>query len=379
LSGTNEALRLLKRAMTRLTMTVFGSAFVMLLLWGSCTARVLPNELGVEQVRFGMKTGIGEQAYNPGLYFVGPGTTMHTFSREIHVLEASNERAEAKKRTRAGDVRRRIDDYFDHRDRLLGAGIHRTIDALSIQTSDGYAVVADVTLLYSLGDPVKIAKDFGWGSLYVDAFVINTFRAGVLATLGKMSAEDFYDEKARIAAVADAESFLRDSFSSRGFKVEKLLLRNYAYSDSYEHSLIEKKVAVQLAAKNKKEQLVNEERAKLQQIESKGAAQITIAESEINAQISKIRAEASLYSSQVHAKADKEFGLASAEAKRLKSDALTSSGGRYVVALETAKMFENIEAAVMTPEQYVQFIRNAWALIGLSGSGAPPPAQGGAK
>ena len=62
-----------------------------------------------------------------------------------------------------------------------------------------------------------------------------------------------------------------------------------------------------------------------------------------------------------------------AELKRLKSEALTQGGSRYVVALETAKMFENIEAAVMTPEQYVLFIRNAWALIGLQ----PGPAGGG--
>ncbi|MCC7383129.1 MAG: hypothetical protein IT384_14925 [Deltaproteobacteria bacterium] len=104
-------------------------------------------------------------------------------------------------------------------------------------------------------------------------------------------------------------------------------------------------------------------------MESKGNAAITIAESEVMAQIAKVRAEAELYSSQVRAKADRELGLARAEGKRLKADALTQSGGRYVVALETAKMFENIDGAVMTPEQYIAFVRNAWALIGLSPGG----------
>jgi hypothetical protein len=32
-------------------------------------------------------------------------------------------------------------------------------------------------------------------------------------------------------------------------------------------------------------------------------------------------------------------------------------------------MFENITGAVMTPEQYIQFIRSAWSVIGV-GSGA---------
>ncbi len=157
------------------------------------------------------------------------------------------------------------------------------------------------------------------------------------------------------------------------------MLRGFRYAESYEKSLETKKVAVQLTEKNRKESLVNEEKAKLKRIESKGNASITIAESEVNAQIAKIRAEAQLYSSQVRAKADKEVNVARAEAKSLKADALTQSGGRYVVALETAKMFDNIDGAVMTPEQYISFVRNAWALIGVAPGGAAPAAPAGEK
>ena len=90
----------------------------------------------------------------------------------------------------------------------------------------------------------------------------------------------------------------------------------------------------------------------------------------MNAQISKIKAEAALYSSQVHAKADTEVNIAQAEAKRLKAEALNAQGGRYVVALETAKMLDSIDGAVMTPEQYINFIRATWAVIGVGGSSA---------
>jgi regulator of protease activity HflC (stomatin/prohibitin superfamily) len=359
----------LKRSALRTLFLAVGGVILFSIIYGSCTVRVETNEYAVEQVRFGTKTGVGDTVYPAGLYFVGPGTTMHAFPREVHVLEASNERTEAKSKARSGQVSQQVDRYFDERDQLLGGHTHTRIDALNVQTSDGYAVSADITLLYSIADPIRIAKEFGWGSAYVDGFVINTLRNGVLATLGKMSAEMFYGEQARIAAVKEAEDLLRQRFEDRGFKVEKLLLSSYQYSDTYEHSLREKKVAVQLTEKNRKESLVNEERAKLQQIESKGNAAITIAESEVAAQIAKIRAEANLYSAQVHAKADKELGLAAAEAKRLKSDALTQAGSRYVVALETAKMFDNIEAAVMTPEQYIAFIRSTWSLIGLQAGG----------
>jgi len=367
IAGKTMSLRRLGGAVTRLAVLGGVLVFGFMLFLGSCTSRVSPGEFGVQQHRFGSKTGVGDETYGPGVYFVGIGTTLHTFPREIHVLEATSERIDARKK---GDPAK-VDAYFADRDAVLGQATFRTVDALNVQTSDGYSVTADVTLLYAIKDPVKIAREFGWGSLYVDSFVINTFRNGVLATLGKMNAEAFYNEEVRIAAVKEAETYLRERFEERGLKVEKLLLRSYHYQDTYEKSLHDKKVAVQLAEKNRKESHVNDERAKLQQIESKGNATITIAESEVLAKIAKVKAEADLYSSQVHANADKEVGLAGAEAKRLKADALNKAGGRYVVALETAKIFDNIQGGVMTPEQYIAFIRSAWSLLGLSPGGAP--------
>jgi regulator of protease activity HflC (stomatin/prohibitin superfamily) len=370
-AGLSQAMGVLRTSAARFTLRLFSVFVLVAVFYAACTARVRPNEWGVEQKKFGFTRGIVATPFGPGIYFVGPGTTMHSFPREIHVLEASFDRQESlgKAQRLGGSAPQRIEKYFDRRDALLGRATHRVIEALNIQTSDGYAVTADVTLLYSIADPVKIAREFGWGSLYVDAFVINTFRNGILATLGKLNAESFYDEAVRIPAIHESEAFLSARFQERGFKVEKLLLRNFQYADNYERSLHDKKVAVQLAVKNRKESLVNEEKATLQQIESKGNAAITIAQSEVATRVARVRAEAELYSSQVRARADTQVNLAQAEAKRLKADALTSAGGRYVVALETARMFENIDGAVMTPEQYIAFVRSAWALIGVSGEG----------
>jgi regulator of protease activity HflC (stomatin/prohibitin superfamily) len=312
---------------------------------------------------------MADEKYGAGLYFVGPGTTMHTFPREIHVLEATFDLDDARARARDSETVRRVEKYFERRDEELGSDTHRTIEAINVQTSDGYAVTADMTLLYSVADPVKVAREYGWGTQYVESFAISTFRNSVLATLGKLNAEAFYEGPVRIKAVSEAQELMKQRFAQHGLTVELLMLRNVRYADSYEKSLREKKLAVQLTEKNRKESLVNEEKAKLQQIESKGNAAITIAEAEVQAKIAKVRAEAELYASQTRAKADREINVAQAEAKRLKADALNASGGRYVVALETAKMFENIEAAAMTPEQYIAFIRSAWALIGV-GSGA---------
>jgi regulator of protease activity HflC (stomatin/prohibitin superfamily) len=374
-TGAGGAMGSIKSSFVRLVILTITVVILLSIFYTFFVSRVNTNEYGVMQKKFGFKTGIMDETYGPGLYFVGFGTTIHTFPREIQVLEASNDIQEALDKAHARGIETHlVQDYFERRDRVLGSTTHRVVDALNVQTSDGYSVSADITLLYSIQNPVVIAREFGWGSLYVDAFVINTFRNGVLTTLGKMNAESFYNEKVRIAAVKEAEDLLRKRFSNRGFIVHKLLLRNYEYAPTYEKSLHDKKVAVQMTEKNRKESLVNEERAKLRQIESKGNAAITIAESEVNVQIAKVLAEADLYSSQTRATGDKEVNVATAEAKRLKADALTQTGGKYVVALEIAKMFDNIEGAVMTPEQYIAFIRNAWSIIGVSSSGSVPSA-----
>jgi regulator of protease activity HflC (stomatin/prohibitin superfamily) len=375
--GVSEAATRLRSSLTRTTARVVALALLLVFFYAACTTRVRPDEWGVEQQKFGFKRGIVDRAYGAGLYYVGPGATMHTFPRGIHLLEASYDKQEAEARARAmrGDVVEKVDKYFARRDAVLGGNAtHRVVEALNVQTSDGYAVTADVTLLYAISNPVMVAREFGWGSLYVDAFVLNTFRNGVLTTLGKMNAESFYDETLRIRALAEAKGLLSERFQARGFEVKELLLRNFRYADSYEKALQDKKVAVQLAEKNRKESLANEERAKLKQLESKGNADITIAESEVQTRIAKLRAEAELYASQTRARADKEVNVAQAEAKRLRADALARAGGHYVVALETAKMFDNIEGAVMTPEQYISFVRQAWGLIGVGGGSAPVPA-----
>ncbi len=378
-AGIADAATHLRSSLTRTTARLLVLLLLLVFFYNACTTRVQPDEWGVEQRKFGFKRGIVDQAYGAGLYFVGPGATMHTFPRSIHLLEASYDKEEAESRARAmrGDVVAKVDRYFAKRDALLGGNAtHRVVEALNVQTSDGYAVTADVTLLYTIANPVTVAREFGWGSLYVDAFVLNTFRNGVLTTLGKMNAESFYDETLRIHALDEAKGLLSERFSARGFEVKELLLRNFRYADSYERALQDKKVAVQLAEKNRKESLANEERAKLKQLESKGNADITIAASEVQTKIAKLRAEAELYGSQVRARADKEVNVAQAEAKRLRADALAQSGGRYVVALETAKMFDNIDGAVMTPEQYIAFVRQAWGLIGVGGgTGAPAPVK----
>src|SRR5262245_17723078 len=118
-AGVGRALDTLKASIRGTVIVGLAGALGTVLLYSSCTTRVLPNEWGVEQRRFGLTTGIVPQAFGPGLYFIGPGVTMHTFPREIHGLEASYDRDEAMRR--AGSPSGKVSSYVDRRERRAGA------------------------------------------------------------------------------------------------------------------------------------------------------------------------------------------------------------------------------------------------------------------
>src|SRR5213075_1583278 len=108
---------------------IAGAALLVLLIsYNSCTTYVRPGEAGVKQIKFGMGKGIEPNVYGVGLHYVGAGETMHRFPTRLQVLELSNSRSEA------------TEDLEGHR-----AG-HRA----NIQTSEGYTVQVDVTVLYRI-------------------------------------------------------------------------------------------------------------------------------------------------------------------------------------------------------------------------------------
>ena len=124
--GKEGAIALLRGAVARGGLKIAGASLLVVLFYGACVARVQPNEWGVEQARFGLKTGIVERRFGPGLWFVPFGTTMHTFPREIHVLEASFDQAESRAKAR-GDAVQQVDAYFRKRDKVLGKDTHRAV------------------------------------------------------------------------------------------------------------------------------------------------------------------------------------------------------------------------------------------------------------
>src|SRR5207248_3285171 len=114
---------------------VLGAVLLVLLVtYNSFTTYVRPGEAEIKQSRYG--SGIDPDVYTTGLHYVGPGQTMYRFPLTVQVLELSNSRSEAS-------------------EDLEG---HKVAPGVNIQTSEGYNVQVEASVLYRISDPLKVMQ-----------------------------------------------------------------------------------------------------------------------------------------------------------------------------------------------------------------------------
>src|SRR5262249_13908576 len=179
------------------TLWIIGAGLLVLLIsYNSCTTYVRPGEAGVKQIKFGLNKGIEQAVYGTGLHYVGAGETMHRFPVRVQVLELSNSRAE------------RSED-------LEG---HRVAPGVNIQTSEGYTVAVDVTVLYRIADPYKVMTGIGPGRLFEDSAVIPRAQQDLRRALGELDAEDFYRGNKRVEKAQAAQAALKEELQDKGIE-----------------------------------------------------------------------------------------------------------------------------------------------------------------
>ena len=194
-----------------------GSSFIVLLLaYGSCTTYVRPGQAGVKQIKFGMGKGIEPIVYGVGLHYVGFGETMHRFPTRLQVLELTSSRNEAAQ------------------DQVEG---HRTTSAINIQTSEGYNVRVDATVLYRVSDPLRVMRSIGPGRLFEDSAVIPRAAQDLRRTLGELDAEDFYRGTKRMEKAREAQVQLAAELKDKGIEVVQVFVRKYVYDARYQNAI----------------------------------------------------------------------------------------------------------------------------------------------
>ena len=305
---------------------LIGAGLLVLLIgYNSCTTYVKPGEAGVKQIKFGMGKGIEPFVYTTGLHYVGAGETIHRFPMRVQVLELSNSRAE------------RSED-------LEG---HRVAPGVNIQTSEGYTVQVDVTVLYRVADPLKVMTTIGPGRLFEDSAVIPRAAQDLRRTLGELDAEDFYRGTKRMEKAREAHAQLAAELKDKGIEVVQVLVRRYTYDQRYQQAIEQRKIQDQTVYKNEAEAKAATANAAKNKIVAEGAASVQVELARGEAEVKKLEAQADLYRRQKAADGDLLVKLAEAQGTELENQALRGVGSENMVGLRMAEALRGTRVIVL--------------------------------
>jgi regulator of protease activity HflC (stomatin/prohibitin superfamily) len=305
---------------------ILASAILVVLVgYNSCTTYVRPGEAGVKQIKFGIGKGIEAFVYGVGLHYVGVGETMHRFPTRLQVLELSNSRSEAS-------------------EALEG---HRVAPGVNIQTSEGYTVQVDVTVLYRLADPLKVMTTIGPGRLFEDSAVIPRATQDLRRSLGELDAEDFYRGDKRTDKAREAQAALETELREKGIEVLQVLIRRYTYDQRYQAAIEQRKIQDQTVYKNEAEAKAASAAAAKNKIVAEGAASVQVELARGEAEVKKLEAQADLYRRTKAAEGDLLVKLAEAQGTELENQALRGVGSENMVGLRLAEALKGTRVIVL--------------------------------
>ncbi|HNR33753.1 MAG TPA: SPFH domain-containing protein [Candidatus Hydrogenedentes bacterium] len=288
---------------------------------------VKPNEFGIKEVKIGMDRGVQERVYGPGYWFVKPFgmEKMHHFPRQVLVLELSlAERAP---------------------DKSLAS--HSYSRAAKIQTSDGFFVDVDVTILYRIVDPYKLMTTLGPGLLYLNNGILPKAEPILKQTLGELKTEDFYNSPLRVKKTEMAKTLLDAEIAPKGMKVDQVLIRYFKYSDEIQKNIEAKKLQDQLVFKNQAEAKANTEEAAIKKAMQEGEVFVKLELEGGEAYKTEKAAETELYTRRKGAEGKLLVQTAEAQATEWKNAAMQLGGYDRKVALEMVKVLEGIDPIVV--------------------------------
>ena len=285
---------------------------------------IRPNEFGIKIVRVGIHRGVQKKIYQAGLHLILPFglQEINRLPKDIQVLELTN--------------------YPD-----MAAKASRHEKAAHIQTSDGFFVDVDVSILYRIEDPYKVFTTIGPGKLYEINGIIPKAEPVLKATLGELTTEEFYNSPLRVEKAIAAREMLNKELNPKGLKVDNVLVRYFTYSKEIQKNIEEKKLKDQLVFKNQAEARAAIEEATLKKIEQEGKAIVLVELEKGKAYVTRKLAEKDLYARKKKAEANLLVKLAEAQKIRLKNDALTGIGAERMVGLKMAEAYKSLDTIIL--------------------------------
>lgn len=292
---------------------------ILLITYNLIFIYIKPNEFGIKVVNIGRHPGVQKKVYMAGLHLISPFgiQKMYTFPKDLQVLD------------------------------LFYTKSSKNRNAVHIQTSDGFFVDVDVSIIYRIVDPYKSFTILGPGNLFEDNGIIPMAEPVLKVTMGKLRTEEFYDSSIRSKKELAAKEMLNGLLMDKGLRVEYVLVRYFKYSDEIQKNIEEMKLKDQLVFKNQAEAKAAIEQAKLKQIEQEGIMLLEVEHEKGRAYVTRKKAEKDLYFRKKKAEATLLVKLAEAEKVRLKNDALKGVGAERMIGLKMADVFKGLDIVIL--------------------------------
>jgi len=277
------------------------------------------TEIGVRTRKIGPGRGVEQKSYAPGstYFFLPLLNDFHVFDTKLVNLEMT---------------------YDPNR------GDRRSKDDLLFKTVDGNDISLDVIISYKI-DPAKvpfILENVARSDSELKDIVMRTVaRSRTRDIFGELSTEEFYVSSKRDEKAQETERILNEILNKYGLIVERVATRDYRFNRDYQKAIEDKKVADQLAEKNKSATKAAREEFLMKLEEAKGEVAKMSARADGDFRKDKINADA-YYAQQAHiADAIRAEGRAEAKGIMEMNKALSGGGGEVMVKLEIAKALKN--------------------------------------
>lgn len=297
----------------------------------TCTQTIDPGEQAVRQVDISVggllgEQGVNEKVYDAGKYFVFPGMErFHTFPADRLVL----------------DMNRQMRP--DHED----PEYQRTMEACRIETSDGFYVDLDVSIIYRITDPYKTLTVCGPGKMYEDNGIMPKAPDALKATIGQLRPEDIYVPKLRVAKQEEAKKLLNHEVAHMGLEVEHVLVRWPEFHPTIQKRIEDRAVAEQRQELNTAKDALRNAEQRLADMKAQGTKQVNEKLAEGTAYTAVKKSAQEKYVREKHSDGDKLVALAEAEATRLRNDAYQGPGAELLVGLKMAENLKNLEGIII--------------------------------
>jgi len=302
---------------------VVGGWVALRIIVSLCATYVPPDMIGIKQVYFGGSAGIRQGTYGPGEHFVLSGVErLHLFPADLQALNLSDSESEVSERTRSAP-------------------------SIKIQTSDGYNVRLDVSVLYRIKDPYRVFVEAGPGRAFEDRLVVPRADRILRRTLGELNSEQFYQGPLRIQKARAAHEQLAAELGALGIEVAAVLVRRYVYDEKYQQLIELRKIKDQTVFLQQAEAKSAIEQRKRDTIVAEGKANQETELSRGSAEVEKLRAEADLYERKRAAEGKLLVELADAKGTALQNAALQGAGSENLVGLKMAEVLQGLSVLVV--------------------------------